>query len=462
MSESHILPTESVNFKTYRKESSMLRYLKVPLNNRPNGSVSLSAASSEQLEFKLPAVPYNLSKSIIGYSSVVAAGGAGNSNWLFNNSGLELAQSLTFASASGQTLADLQYVNNYLAFTRPIQTTENDYRYTDYSAGMNPAYDKTTNYTGLTITPPAGNIYGLAASATTTALTAGEPQYLRRNLALNAALELSRSFMLGNVKGTIFEPNKVQFFGQEMYLRIQTAPSSKVGFLSTSITDPTAGAAVLATQPTVSAYLYLAVETNEVICASLKEKYMQGKLEYLVPYTTVIRNSTSGSGRQSINVQVTSQYGRVLKRVIHSVFPASETLNAAYDHNNFNGSKITAYQTAIDSFPQQNDFLNCLQPSDANPTLQLDDYRENMRYLNGSVIQNSAAYQFNWVHCDNFVEPEHGDVPDSNILAGLDVSIPKQWQITMDLTNSNYAHYTALQFARMLSITPASGPVFIS
>jgi len=464
MTDKNIIPTESLNYKTYTKISSKLKYLKISMNNRAGGSFDLAAASSEQVEFKLPATCYNLSKSIISYNTAIPTGGAGKAQWAFNNSGLELAQSMTLSSANGQNLVDIQYLNNYLSIVRPLLTSDQDFKENDVSNGMNPVVDESTNYTGISITPPAGNVYSLPASAELSALTSGEPQYLKGVIALADPLTVSRSVMLGNVKGTMFEPDKVSYFGQELYIRFQTAPSSKFGFLSTSVTDPTAGASVLASQPSVNMTLYLAVETEPIIIASLQEKYLSGQLQYLVPFSTVIRNSTSApAGRKSLSVNATSQYGRVLKRVIHSVFPASETLNSAFDHSNFNGSKITSFQTSLEAVPRQNEFMNCLQPSTASPTLTLDDWRENMQFLKGSVISNSASYQVNWCHVDSFCDisrdPEH---PDSNVLAGLDLSTPKQWQITMDLTNADYSHYTILQLARTLAVVPGSGPVYTS
>ena len=93
MSEKNIIPTESLNYKTYTKISSKLKYLKVQMSNRAAGSVALTASGSDQVEFKLPATCYNLLKSIIGYSSVLPAAGVGNANWVFNNSGFEPFQS---------------------------------------------------------------------------------------------------------------------------------------------------------------------------------------------------------------------------------------------------------------------------------------------------------------------------------------------------------------------------------
>jgi hypothetical protein len=450
------------NYKTYSQVSGKYRYLKVPLNNFQGNQVLLDATTSQMLEFKVPVSVYNLSKSIIGYNTELAAGGAANANWSFADGGLEAAQSITFGSAGGFNLVDLNFANNYLHVARKIDTNINDFDTNDLTTGMAKSNTQATNFFPPTYTAESGNIYCIAAGVTNTAASANEPQYSVVT-ALNTKQEVSRQFLLGNISNTLFEMNRDLFLGDVMYLRIQTAPSSKVAYMGTAINDPAAGALVVATQPTLkNVYLYLAVEQDQIIKDSLMAKFAEGKLEFPMPFTYGFRNSTVGAGLNSVQLNLTSQYGRKLKRILHSVFPASETLNNSYNNSNWSGRCITSFQTAIDSIALQDGYLNCVQPSIANPNNVLDDYRENMKNLKRSAIQNSAAYQNNWFHIDSFCERSTDpDVPDSNIVDGLDLTLPRTWSISMNTTAANYSHYTWCSFVRICAVT-ASGPVFVA
>lgn len=461
MSSENVLKTPNINFKTVTQHPGKYRFLKVPLNNLTGNQVTLDAVSSSLLEFKLPAIVYNLSKSILSYN-IELSGPAAKCNFAFNDT-LEIAQNITFGTAGGLNLVDIQNVNNYVSVARKVDTSTHDYLDGDVTGGLVKADLTSTNYFPPSYTAEAGNIFGVAAGATVVAATGLEPQYVR-SAAATTKLEIQRTFPLSGLTGTLLSMPQDQFFGADnMYLRIQTAVSSKVGYVATAVTNPVTGAAVLEAQPTVrNIYLYLAVEKDQMIIDSIMQKYHTGQLKYTIPFTYTFRYSTVGAGSQSIQIQLNSQYGRLLKRMLHAAFPASETLNSAYDHSNWSGSKIVSYQTYIDSAPLQDAVINCVQPSIANPNNVMDDWRENRDVIRRSgVIMNPAAYQNNWFHCDKFAEPSADpSVPDSQVFDGLDLTIPKSWSINPTTTAGNLNHYSWAQFLRTLDIS-ATGPNFI-
>ena len=463
MSDSSVRTTPVTNYKTYTSVSGRYRYARIALNNQAGSQITLDPNTSQLLEWKLPVGVYNLSKSIIGYNMHLAAGGAGNFNHAFADSGLEIAQSISFGTAGGMSLVDLNFANNYLSVARKIDTRGDDFANNDVSAGLYPSNSVANNPFPPGYVAPVGNIYGLVAGPVSVAASLHEPQYLSSNLAADTALNVVRSFPLGNISGTLFAMNRDLYLGDSMYLRIQTAPSGKVAFTSTSATDAGAGTAVLGTQPVLrSVYLYLAMETDQLIQDSLMQKFVEGKLVFPIDYTHAFRNPSVGLGQQAIQLQLTAQYGRKLKRVLHAVFPANEVENNAFDYSNWNGSKVISYQSAIDSRPLQDFALNCVQPSTANPGNTLDDYRENMKSLKKSVISNSASYQLNWFHSDEFSEPSTDpNIPDSNIIEGLDLTFPKTYQISLNTPNVNLSHYSFCKFSREVAIT-ATGPVFVA
>lgn len=463
-SSSNTRPNPAINFKTYKSVSSNYRFNKVYLDNIGNSQITLDPVSSQTLQFKLPAKVYNLSKSFLTYNINFASAGASGANYAFADVGLEMAQSITFGNSAGMNVVDVNHVNNYLSVARKIDTSIDDFESSDITEGMSKAVTKTSNWFPPTFNAPAGNIYGLAAGVSLVGATENEPRYVQSNSALNTNLVVSRNFPLGAISGTLFAMDRDLYFADNMYLRIQTAPSSKVAYTSTSVTDPSAGAAALATQPTLTNItLYLAMEEDQLIIDSIQEKFRQGKLEFTIPFTyNVATFSSVGSVLATTSVSLTSQFGKLLKRMLYFLMPSQEILNIAYDHENFNASKVTSYQTALDSVNLQDGFLSCVQPSTANPTAILDDFRENRKYLKDSAIQNSAAYQLNWFHVDSWSDKSSDpNVPDSNVMEGVDLSIPRTYQVRANTTNANYTHYIFGLFQRVIGITP-TGPVWLA
>jgi len=253
-------------------------------------------------------------------------------------------------------------------------------------------------------------------------------------------------------------------FGEEMYIRIQLAPSSKVVFTSTAAGNPAAGAAVIdaANQPKLQQItMRLAVQVDDEVERYVRAKFLAGQMSFTFPYVYGWRTGTTQAGTNSIQYQMTNQFGKKLKRVLHTVLPATETLNRAFDHENMDGSKLDQYQTAIDSQPLQDDKLSCKQPA-IGGARGMDDWRENKHLVRGSALQGSAAYYLNWFHCDSFSNPKRESsvlVPESNILEGLDLAQPRTWSFTGNVI-ANLAHYTFAEFVREVHASPL-GPTEI-
>ena len=452
---SELIKTNNISFKNYEQHCGKYRFLKLSMNNQAGNTVTMDAVSNFLVEFKLPAQVYNLSKSYLSYQ-IEIPGVASTCNWVFNDTVGEF-QSLTFGSGGGLNFADVQYLNNYLSVARKYDINNDDYLSADVTSGLQKADLTSTNYFPPSVTTLAGNLFNGTASTVKTALTGLEPAYTRSSPALNTSLVVQRTFPLGAVSGTLLSMPQDQYFGNDnMFLRFMTAQSGKVGFTSTSITDPTAGPAVFTTQPIIkNLYLFLAVEKDNLICESMVQKFNSGSLKYTVPYTYVNRISSVGAGSQAIQVLLNGQQGKRLKRVMYSAFPASETLNVAYDHSNFNGSKIVSYQTFIDSQPLQDAVISCVYPS-AGVSSSLDDYRENHAFINRSgAILNPSAFQYNWMNADVFAQPSADPlIPDSSIIDGIDLSVAKTYAVMATTTASNFTHYVWSQVIRALAVTP--------
>ena len=453
-----------INFKSVDQYSGKYHYSRIATNDGAVGNkITLDSATSQEINWELPSKPYNLSKSYISYTTNVPAPAA-KCSVVHADVALPWVQSIQFGTMGGLNLVDLQNSHLYSKVARKIDTPIDEFEASDIFSGLTKADLTSANYVPQGYTSLAGNSLGVPVGAPAiVAPSANEPLYCRSSEPATA-MQMQYNVPLSAFTNTLFSMPQDMYFGTDnMYLRLNTAPSSKFGYVATDDQDPITGAAVLETQPTISnIFLYLAVETNNDIVEAIKAKYNSGELKYTIPFTYSFRHATTGAGSQSVSCNLTAQYGRLLKRMLHVVLPANEVLNNAYNHSNFNGSKFDRYQTFLDSSPLQDAQLNCLQATNATPGLVLDDWRENKMVCSGTAIQGPASYQLNWFHCDSFAgKSTDPNVSDSQIYEGLDLSIPKKWVIEMQTINANFNHYSFATFLRQLHLLPNLGPQFV-
>ena len=460
---------DNINYKAVDIHNGRYRLRKVPINNMANSSISLQAGATTLVEFKLPAnTVWNTSRSSFEYMLNLPAQGAGLVSWNFEDT-FEICGAIQFCNASGLYLTDLQYANNYVSVARKIDIDQNDFEANDMTSGLYKANGPyiaagtaRANYFPPQTIMPATNAFGFAAATNTTALSLIEPQYVRAGV-VNTAMVVARSIQLNALTGTALGMDRDYIFSEDMYIRMQIAPSSKVGYNTPSSSDPITTPTLFAVQPTITnMYLQLAVQVDPVVESSVREKFTTGKLQYLIPYVYGWRNQTS-AGIASIQISLNNQYGAKLKRLIHAPFAATESGTTAYDHQNLNGAKITAYQTFLDSQPLQDMQLSCLQPV-AGGVQGMDDWRENKQIVRGSAIETAACWYENWAHVDAFSQPKRGRTmtPQENMLEGLDLSMPRQWTITANTVGAlGLIHYTFGTFIRHVVATPQGTQVLV-
>ena len=472
MSSEAVTRPDIVNYKTYPMHNGRYRLRKVPMNNITGNTLDLQSAATQLVEFRLPAGQvWNPARSSIDYQIEIPKEGAGKHIWSFEDT-FEICSSIQFCNASGMYLTDLQYANNYVQTARKIDMDKEDFESLDFTSGLYKPLAASSNIFPPTTTMPANNAYNQAASAAggvRSAYTPDEPQYAKAAGDDQGVLSF-RSIPLSAFTRTALGMDRDMIFGEDMYIRIQVAPHAKVAFVATSATIPAPGATALAaaTLPKVrNLCLQLAFQTDEVIVASVKQKFEQGEMSFLVPFQYAWRNTTAAPGvgattYANIQLQLNNQFGNKLKRLLHVPMASGEALNQAYDHQNLDGSKILSYQTFLDSVPLQDSVVSCRQPVSGGAP-GMDDYRLNRDLLRGSALENSLAYYFNWHHQDSFSQPKRGKVlvPEENILEGLDLTFPRQWTFSATCPVA-LTHYTFGEFVRQVVATPQGTQILVA
>ena len=422
------------------------RFIRLPMNNLPGSSIQIGPTTSQLIEFKLPNTVYNLAQSYLSYQLNIP-GVAGVFNWSFEDC-FDLATNAYFGSAGGLDLCNLNYVNRYTKIVRKMKTSVTDFLTRDITSQL---YSSSQQPTIANLIPSTG-VQGPSVT---------EPTYSQTTAAANNALvaSTSRWFSLAGIKDTIFSIDKDLYIPTDMYVRFTAGVGNQMTFTSPANTTPQTGSAALAQNITIqNIYLHLAVEQNELICDSIRNKVNTTGLKLTVPYTTAFRNSSTGT-IANIQIPLTQQYGRKLKRMVHTVWNATESGSTALDCVNTTQAKMQLYNTYMDS-KQLQDYQ--LSTADASATaINEDDWRENQKYCKGSVIQNRKMYQTNWFHCDSWVEPSaHYFSDDSNEDDGLPMEAPRLWQMQAVTANGNWTHYDFATFVRHVLID-RNGPNFV-
>ena len=436
------------------------KMMKVPLNNLPSASATIGATSSVTLEWKLPVQTYNLSRSYISWNENIQAQGAANYTHTFEDV-FDLGNAVTFGAAGGNDLVNLQYAQNYTKIARKIHTDLDDFLSNDDMSGLY----KSNSLASANIIPGGyDKVTGVKYPSTENYIDVKQLQ----TSAINTAVNRYRQYPLSAFTGTLLGVDRDFWSPVEQYLRVQAGTGDKMAFIATSAAVPATGAASITVgNITVnSIYLYLCVEQNLEIIHNIQSAYAAGKLTYSIPYTQGFKTVGSANGQQTnISILLSQQYGKRLKRILHTVWNPQEKWNTAYDCANYDGEKIVSYQTFMDSMPIQDRIISCLRP--AGLQINSDDWLENKKFLEKRSVYNSKEmYAINWFHIDQFFEPhdKEGSLPDVNIDEGIPMTTSKNWlfsgQVNADVSAANLIHYTFAEFSREIIITNM-GPVWV-
>ncbi len=177
-----------------------------------------------------------------------------------------------------------------------------------------------------------------------------------------------------------------------------------------------------------------------------------------------VKNVGTDAGLTSnIQVRISPNYGKKVKRILHTVWNPQEKLNTAYDCQNLAGvSKVASYQTYWDNTPIQDRPLKCSGPSALS--VDMDDWLENKQFLEDSVITSKESYQLNWFHQDQMFSQikreDRYNILEQNLDLGLSLDHEHTWYFQCtNGTTPNAVHYTWVEFSQDIDIIPGIGPV---
>jgi hypothetical protein len=435
--------TPQLNFSVTDNMVPRYRYAKIPLNNLSSGSVPFNATSQTLVEIKIPASTcFNLSKSFITYQYTVPTPIATAGVFACaHESGLDFQQ-VFFGSGSGLGIVDMTYCNRYKKAVQNLRSTLDQ----DFLGGFN---DQMTQFypsrqpgqfnpypqsidgltAGILNASPVNNTDAqqLSISALpSNAVAAGDPLLYTGP----GALQVTRQIPLSVFKDTFLDMDKDVVFGSDMYLRLWTAATQQMCFWTTTPNNPHLGASNVTGAITgINFYLQLALEENIDIRNSLLMSLAKGSIRLDVPYTYCYRFSST-TQTANLSLTLTKNYGKSLNRILFVPFNGNEFSHLAYDHCNWNGSKVSQLQSTLNGRPLQDSIIQCYTPNIApvagitvNAFSQAatfggvvdfaGDWRQIREFARGSCLQSHAHYFANWVWSDGWGIPPLVDEKNS-------------------------------------------------
>jgi hypothetical protein len=440
--ENNVVISKSLDYKV--QASSAPKYkmsLLVPQSGSQSVTITPTATSETLIE--LPAgKAFNLSDSVLYFNLTYPASGAGNFNW----------QPVDFCPAinriqlytrGGINLCDITNLHKYLNLVQKVETKNE--KFLNRSL-INFLYPNNVLTNAVPAIRPVGNAsssksYVEPAYAIVSVDGAGAPT---ANVASPAQLY---QLNLADIQNSIFSIDKDLYFNEVLVLRIEWASGQSYAWYSTNGAQPDTGDVAIVGNITISRLsLFLAVEQDEVITQSLRNKVNSDGLSVLIPYVYQFKNTIATSTSQNISLRFNSAHGLSLCKVYTAPYNAVETISTAFDHANANGAKVSSYYTMIDNSRLTEFDLTC---TDAEPR----DYMFMKDTIRGTPIEDFNVFRYNWLHIDDFCKDNQVS-DDPNVLSGLLLTRQEvKWDLQATTANATFNWYTFAVCKRMLKIT---------
>lgn len=397
-------------------------------------SVSLSTNQTTETLIEVPTKCVNLSRSVLQYQVYVPELASNTTS--VHTSGLPSIDRLSCYTRSGVYICDINNVDKFYRVVAP-RTTK--------FAKMNSADKMAIAATSALATSVGHYLHNSNALSSAskrvdnagTALTNSdksysEQEYIQQGVAADGSgaghIYYNVQMELGEMVHTVLNIDKDLYFGEIMVLRIQWAPSNRLGFVSLSAA-PTLPTVAISTACTINNIaLYLAVESNPDIISALVAKVNTSGIQLVVPYVHTYKNSASSSTYIATQQRLNRGHGSSLLRVYSSLFNGAESGATVFNNTNIASAKYTSFYTSMDSMR--------LQDSDVN-VANNEDYLMIKDALEGSCIQNSGIFKYNACVEDDFTGFRTSDASATDsIQNGLSLEAERLYQVNLNAVSA--------------------------
>jgi len=423
----------------------------------PQGSSSVTTSVTSSIgpvTFIIPPAPFNFSKSKINFTLDLAAGGAGNFNYVNGNLLTAIQRITLYDSATNALWCDISNIPSYAGAVIPSTTSFDEYVSKSFKSGavqVTVANARTVSVEDIVKSNKSTN----NQNGINVDIAPENPFFSRRQFyigAANAKTCIDVSIPLSAFKMSILSSDKLYYTPSNLTMDVYFSANNDYSFLATSATDPTDNVASLGTAIAISNLsLSLAGEANLAITSKLIDTVMTKGLSLPFAYPTVTRQVLAGATSQSYQLSITKGYGsRILAfYTVPYENGAVNVRNVHYRHD------ITQYNTFLNNVPiKRPQGFDCLAS---------EDYMlANKALLDKSVIQTLGEYILaEWVHIDAYTGERPMHTVDQHQVDGLDIgSSPATWSIQVSQANATALNYTTVIVGqKILSISSQGSTV---
>lgn len=440
---------------------SSLRMSRVlPLGNL---NETLNSSSVTQSLFEVPAKCFNPAKSTLEFQLQALESSTTSVINRLHTIGTSMIDSISLYTRSGTKLAEIENCAEYTKVKLPVITKLQDFLNNDTSLGGATAAAALTGDRGFNFGPSdaaasatpgvANGVNGARVSAAGAAEANSKSytdisafvQGVARDGSNAGQLDVSYEIPMSVFDETILAYNKSVFFDQSLQLRINWAPTNKIGFGSTSATNLATGAQNLDTAVTINNIRFnQAVEVSPSVVEALVNKVRSGGLKLSIPYVHSY-NFVSASGT-SVNFQyrLNRGFGQRLKHVVVALYNNTSTGRLAFDVNNVGDAKISEYRTFIDNVQLTENPIDCSS---------CEEYGHLKHLFEGNVIQSADMLKANMVHLDSWMAGKCVDWPANNDVAdGLPLDNERIYAYRSTVASGSYRLYGWFCVQRELTI----------
>jgi hypothetical protein len=448
-----------VDYKKYALLYSKLQHSKL-LPIVGTQTVTLTNSAGLESQFQLPISAFNLAQSYLNFD-ITPQAVAGTTNFVEADCPCPIRQ-IQLYTVGGTMIADLNEVANACQVMWKPETLISEFKDYDSAKSVN---GTTTNTYYSRYLFPNRNLQNMQVRPDNTAVQSlDEPAYFFVGVGQNKADPVIKCKLpMKAIKNSIFETDASIMLPEILILRVVWQGTQKIAWNATNGGDPTAGAAAYDATKTIkidNLSFMLAMEHDKSIVSQLQGAIASKGMS--IPYKTwwTSKQSLTG-GSVGITQRINRGQGTHLRRIYHTLFPATETGNNMYAHSNLStdgqltpgGNLVTQYYTALNNERRQQFNVDCQA---------LDDYAQMQKSLEGSLILNSNVFSFNWFLreiFDNYKGPSDKNlIQEHQLIQGIPLDVEQKWDayLTIHGNNSgnNLNHYTFIITQRMLHIGP--------
>jgi hypothetical protein len=416
------------------------------LYQQTGGSALTIAATSQESVFELPTRCMNLSRSSLSFNIVIPPAvdpadgvtAVAKYNRLFLAAVAPIRQ-IQLYTRGGVFLCDINNFDRYSNIVGLAETTKEDavIDNPDRTAGF---ASNTRQY--LTVTGNKENY--LYDDTVVLSNNPYEPKYAATGTAAPGASTYNIHIPFTAVSNTVLSIDKDFYFNEVVLLKITWNDKNSWGVDTTNATQMDGGAAAFSDIALSDLRLYLALETDMMICAGIIETVRTTGMTTIIPYAYQFKTSLAQNENHNVSIRLNRAHGRNLKKIYHTMYTSNGTLNSRYYHSNQDKLNYLSYNTSVDNVRRQE--FDVVTKYD-------EDYLIIKDILKGTIMEDINTFRNNWFILDKFDDELHSNKSDTAD-TGLSLDVEHKWDLTALTLDSAWDHYTFAIVTRMLAITP--------